>query len=223
MLKFIYFYSPLYEYYHNHINKNLNGIFDIESIKINDLNNDRNTGHTFHGGVSIKIELVIQKIKENLGKSIVFTDATIFINSNNVNKLSDFFNSYLDYDLVFCNDAGRDKCYNIGVMLINCNEKTLSFFENVLIDLINTKGWDQPVVNNHLNNENNKLLKIQFFDKKCIHSGLSFNLAYKDIFFIFKSFIHHSANLNHNFNQRLDTFKNAGLISNEEYNTNYKR
>jgi hypothetical protein len=219
-MKFIFFYSPLYYYYNHHIHKNIGSFFEIEGIEINDLSN--NSNHTFFGGVSIKIELIIQKIKENLGQSIIFTDATIFINSNNANQLLDFFTSYTNNDLCFPDNGGD--ClhhYNIGVMLINCNERTLSFFENVLIDLIQNKGWDQDVINTHL--KNNSTLKVDEFDKEKIFCNYEFNPAYKDTYLIYKSFINHDTNINKNFNARLNLFKKYGLISDEEYNNNYKK
>jgi hypothetical protein len=212
-MKFIFFYSQLYEYYYSHIYKNISSVFDLEAIKIDNLNNY--STHTFWGGVSIKIELVIQKIKENLGQSIIFTDATIFINSNNVDKLFNFFNLYIDNDLCFVDENHYN---NIGIILIKCNEKTLTFFENILHELIDKKGWDQQVINEHLKNNSN--LKINRFDKEKICCGWDFNPMYKDTFLIYKSFIHHDTNIINNFNMRLDIFKNAGLISEEEYNVN---
>jgi len=217
-MKFIFFYSQLYEYYNNHINKNLSTIFDVEAVKIDDLKN--NSGHTFWGGVSIKIELIIQKIKENIGNSIIFTDATIFINSNNINELDDFFNKYIDNDLCF---ADNDGCgyYNIGIILIKCTTKTLSFFENVLNDLIHSKGWDQDVINKHLYKNNN--FKVNVFNREKIYCNFDFNPSYKNTYLIYKSFIFHDKNIIKNFNKRLDIFKNFGLISDEEYNINYKK
>jgi hypothetical protein len=50
-MKFIFFYSELYEYYNNHIHENLNSVFELEAIKIDNLKN--NSRHTFFGGVSI--------------------------------------------------------------------------------------------------------------------------------------------------------------------------
>ena len=32
-MKFIYFYSEIYEYYNKHIHKNLNSVFELEAIK----------------------------------------------------------------------------------------------------------------------------------------------------------------------------------------------
>jgi len=216
-MKFIFFYSQIYEFYYNHINKNISEIFDVEAIKINDLKNQGY--HTFHNGISIKIELIIEKIKENFGNIILFTDATIIINSNNVNQLKDFFNKYSDNDLCFA-DNNINFHYNIGIILIKCNEKTISFFENVLIDLINDKGWDQGVVNKHL--KNNYDLKIYKFDKEKIYCGYNFNPKYKDTFLIYKSFIQHDKNINITFNNRFDIFKKYGLITDKEYNDNYK-
>jgi len=218
-MKFIFFYSQIYDFYYNHINKNINKIFDVESIIIDDLKNQGY--HTFHNGVSIKIELIIKKIKENLENIILFTDATILINSNNVNQLKEFFNKYLDNDLCFADNNIKPQ-YNIGIILIRCNSKTLSFFENVLIDLINNKGWDQEVVNKHLSNNNNNNLKINKFDKEKICCGYNFNLQNKDTFLIYKSFIQHDKNINITFNNRFDIFKKYGLITDKEYYENYK-
>jgi len=216
-MKFIYFYSELYEYYNKHIYQNLNKIFELDAIKIDNLNN--NSSHTFFGGVTIKIELILQKIKENMGNSIIFTDATIFINSNNINELVDFFNKYLENDLCFADNDGKGY-YNIGIILIKCNINTLIFFENVLTDLSNNHGWDQDVINKHLINKNN--LKVTTFDRTKIYCNWDFYPSYKNTYLIYKSFINHDKNINKNFNKRLDIFKKNELISNEEYEANYK-
>ena len=216
-MKFIYFYSDIYEYYNKHIRENLNSVFELESIKIDNLKN--NGFHTFFGGVSIKIELIIQKIKENMGNSIIFTDATIFINSNNVNEMVDFFYNYLDNDLCFADNDGFGY-RNIGIILIKCNIKTLSFFENVLTDLTNNNGWDQDIVNRHLMNTNN--LKVDTFNRTKIYCDWNFNPSHKYTYLIYKSFIHHDKNININFNKRLNILKKYELITNEEYDANYK-
>jgi hypothetical protein len=106
-------------------------------------------------------------------------------------------------------------------MLINCNTKTLEFFNNVLIDLINTRGWDQVIINKHLKYDNNNLT-ISIFDKTKIYCGLDFDHSYKYTYLIYKSFIFHSSNIINNFNKRLDTFKKFELITDDEYNANYK-
>lgn len=128
-MKFIFFFSQIYEYYNEHINRNLKNIYDVEGIKIDDLENK--SYHTFYGGVSIKIEILVEKIKENMGDHILFSDATIFINSKNTNQLAMYFDSFKHNDLTFANNG--DGYYNIGLIFLNCNEKTLRFFIDVLV------------------------------------------------------------------------------------------
>jgi hypothetical protein len=215
-MKFIFFYSQLYNYFYNHITQTINGVFDVDAIQIDDLPT-RNSGHTFFGGVSIKVELIIQKIKENMGSTILFTDATILLNKNKVNELNEFLTTYLAHDLCFADNDGNGY-YNIGVILIHCNVKTLHFFENVLADLVNTGGWDQDIINKQLSQPHDLLVKC--FNRTKIYCGYDFNRAYIDSFYIYKSFIHHTPNKICNYNQRLIMFKNYGLISDAEYNSN---
>lgn len=216
--KFVYFYSDIYKFYNKHIKENLNNIFDIDGIKIDDLNTKN--GHTFYGGVSIKIELIIKTIKENMGKNIIFTDATIFINKNKKNDLLNFFNKYLSYDLCFA-DNNINNEYNIGVILIHCTNKTLAFFENVLHTLTRSQGWDQRVINNLINIDKN--LKICKFPKNKIFCGYHFDKTLKDDFLIFKSFIRHCNSIINNYNQIIEIFKDGGLISHDEYNLLIKK
>jgi hypothetical protein len=214
MEKFIFFYSPLYEFYNQHLHETLDNYFDLEPILINDLPNDKYK-HTFFGGVSIKIELIIEKIKKNMNNFIIFSDATIFVNQNNAHLLQEFINKYKNNDLCFADNDRIGYC-NIGFILINCNLKTLSFFEGVLSDLKKYNDWDQNIVNLHLNNNNN--LKVDTFDYTKILCGWDFDHEYKDTYLIFKSFIHHEPNININFNKRLEIFYKSGLIDETEYN-----
>lgn len=217
-MKFVYFYSDIYEFYNQHIKENLNNIFDIDAIKVDDLN--PKNGHTFSGGVSIKIELIIKKIKENMGKHIIFTDATIFINKNKKHDLLNFFNNYLSYDICFA-DNNINNEYNIGINLIHCTNKILIFFENVLDTLIKSQGWDQTVINKLINVEKN--LKIGKFPKKKIYCNNHFDKTLKNDFLIFKSFICHHNNIIKNYNQRIEIFKKGNLISKDEYNLLIKK
>jgi len=212
-MKFIFFYSDIYEFYNQHIIENLNDIFYIDGIKIDDLNTKN--GHTFRGGVSIKIELIIKKIKENMGKHIIFSDATIFINKNKKHELLNFFNNYLSYDICFADNNITNE-YNIGIILIHCTKKLLRFFEIVLDTLIKTQDWDQKVINNLITVEKN--LKIGKFPKNKIYCNYHFDKTLKDDFLIFKSFICHNNNIINNYNQRIEIFKNGNLISKDEYN-----
>lgn len=210
--KFAYFYSDIYEFYNQHIKENLNNIFNIDGIKIDDLKAKK--GHTFLGGVSIKIELIIKLIKENMGKHIIFTDATIFINKNKKHDLLNFFNNYLSYDMCFA-DNNIDNDYNIGINLIHCTDKVLIFFENALDILIKSGAWDQELINSLINKEKN--LKVGKFPKNKIYCNYHFDKTLKDDFLIFKSFIRHTNSIIKNYNQRIIKFKKSNLISQDEY------
>ena len=159
-------------------------------------------------GRRIKIELIIEKILQNFDKYIIYSDATIYINNNNLLYFLDYLEHYKKYDLVFPNNnIKNDKfnhLYNIGFILIKCNKNTLNFFEKVKHELNLNKDWDQNVINNLL--LYNNILNIGCFDNK-IYCGYDFNNKYKNDFFIFKSFIRHTNDINNNLNQRLFILK----------------
>jgi hypothetical protein len=212
-MKYYYFYSPIYEYYNNHIIENLKNIFDVNPIFIDDIKT-KWRGHTFNGGITIKIELVIKCIQENMDKMIIFTDCTIFINKKNSVYFKEYFNNYRKNDLTFADNRINDD-HNIGIMLIDCNKKTLEFFEKVYTTLKRDKVWDQKVINDLLKLEAN--LIYEKFDNK-IYCNWKLNKEYKNSFYIFKSFIRHKNDKIVNFNKRINIFYNAGLITKEEYN-----
>lgn len=216
-MKFIYFYSPIYNFYDQHIKQTLSDDFEIESILIPDIQT-REKGHTFLGGVSIKIELILEKIKQNKNQHIIFTDATIFLNKNNSHKLYTYFNSYMDNDICFADNKNLRQPYNIGIILIRCIDDIIIFFEEVLDELRSTKGWDQEIVNKKL--LYNTKLKIAKFDEKILCG--KFNSQHLESFLIFKSFIKHTNNIDYNYNQRIEQFLQANLITHNEY-LNLKR
>ena len=208
-MKFIYFYSESYEFYNKHIKENLNDIFELKAIKIDDIK-EKKDGHHFDG-LNIKIEFIINEINENMNNNIIFSDATIFINSNNRNELLNYFDKYNDYDLCFIKEG--DNIYNIGLIYINCNKNTLQFFENVL-KLLNSKEitHDQAAVNKLLPSSN---LKYTTYDNK-IFCGLDFKEENRNDYIIYKSFINNTNKIS-NFNQRIQIFYNNNLIDKNTY------
>jgi hypothetical protein len=219
-MKFVFFFSPTYEFYNYHITSILKNIpsFVVKPILINDVINTQKNKHHFDG-INIKIELIIEQIKQNMGETIVFSDATIFINEKNSNKLYEYLLQYTE-DLVFINEF-QNNCYNIGVMLIKCNEKTLRFFEQVLY-LLNTKTFthDQACINNFI--KKNPDISINVFGKE-IYCCSYFIEKERDNFIIYKSFIPNAGNVTDNFNFRIQHFYNLKLIDNSMYNYWYKK
>jgi hypothetical protein len=72
-MKFIYFYSPVYEFYNFHIASRIKNLpyFVLTPLLINDVINKVPNRHHFEG-INIKIELIIEEIKKNIGDTIVF-------------------------------------------------------------------------------------------------------------------------------------------------------
>jgi hypothetical protein len=224
-VKFIYFYSDLYAFYHEHLKDTLSSHFDLKGILIENLNAKAN--HSFSGGVTIKIELLIQSIKDNMNECIIFSDATIFVREKFADKLPHYFDIFKGNDLTFPNNnlSPDKKVYNIGLILIKCHERTLLFFEKVLEELKDKRGWDQAIVNEQLNKHGNDL-KIGMFDVERIFCGYRFGLHRREMinkFYIFKSFIKHTDNPIDNFNQRIDKFFNLGLINHKQFNEARKK
>lgn len=224
-MKFIYFYSDLYNFYHEHIQQNLSSHFELEYVKIGDLKGK--DGHTFNGGVSIKIEILIDKIKENMGDFIVFSDATIFINSKNAQLLPKYLDNYKIYDMTFANntlpkhlDPKRKQKYNIGFILLKCNEKVLNFYKDILEQLKVKKGHDQTLINDILRHNKN-IIPIGIFDDK-IHCGYDFKENYRDSFYVYKGFIKHLPTQVDNFNFRLKKLHDSNLIDEDTYTRSIK-
>jgi hypothetical protein len=129
-MKWYFFYTPNYHFYKNKIIKSLNDSkFEINPLEILPfkLSEAGENKHHFDN-ITIKIELLINCIKENMNNKILFTDATIYINPNKTDELYSYLNK------ITC-DGEVDIAlvpYNIGFMLLNCNNKTLNFWEKVL-------------------------------------------------------------------------------------------
>ena len=216
--KFIYFYSPLYEFYNQQISEKCKNNFKLKPILIDDVVIKDKNGHHFNGH-NIKIELIIKEIKDNMNNNIIFSDATIFISDKNKDILPNYLSNYINYDIVFINEYPN--VYNIGFMFIKCSEKMLYFFEKVLELLINkTFTHDQACINDLIKKDDNILYTC--FSKE-IYCGFEFKNNERDTYIIYKSFIQNTGNLIENYNQRIENFKNNKLIDDNTYNLWYKK
>jgi hypothetical protein len=161
-------YTPDYIFWKNHITETLHGTFDIRPIAIEKMRLSNRSHHMLN--VTDKIQGMVTAIQKNMGSYILFTDATIFINKNKVRQFKKYIDSYIskNHDMVYAYLA-QDPI-NMGVMLINCNDKTLAFYQNIL-SIMNDSiknhidVWDQGLVNNET--VNGKInISWCFFDDK---------------------------------------------------------
>lgn len=211
-MRFLYFYSPFYQFYHEHIQSTLSAHLELEPIVIEDIQEQENKSLHHFEGLTIKLDLIIAAIKRYMGEIIVFSDATIFINGNKAHELESYLLENPDLDIVFVNETTNGQ--NIGVFRITCSEKTLDFFEKslqIMKDGIETH--DQNAIKRALSNNPN--IKSGYFGDRIMCEY--FYEYLREHFYIFKSFISNRGKES-NFNQRLQQFYNLQLIDEATYN-----
>lgn len=214
-MHFVYFYSPLYTFYHEHIQENLNKSFDLDPILIDDIPENKEAGHHFCG-LTIKLQSVVDSIKKYKGETIIFSDATIFINSNKSHELKPYLENYMENDLVFIKQIVNHKgeyIHNIGFLLIKCTDETESFFQNAINLMPDDEFFhhDQIIVNHLLKTTQ---LKYDLYDGRILIEYFKEDM--RDNFLIYKSFVSNKSKIE-NYNQRISHFLNKKLIDQSTY------
>lgn len=129
-LKWYYFYTNEYEEWHTHLQNRLEPTFQTVPIKLESI--DIHNSHPFHHftGSTTKVKLLINAIKENFGKKIVFSDVTWIINKEKVNELNQIM---LDCkETTYAQNAEQLDTINIGLILVNCNLEALQLWSYCL-------------------------------------------------------------------------------------------
>lgn len=224
-MKFIYFFSKEYEWFNIKHQENMSSIFEVEGLRIDSIRKENDSVHTF-SGKTIKIELIIEKIKENLNNYIVFSDANIIYNPNKLLEMNDFFNQEIEkeMDLVFMDNNNNHKYnkMNIGLSLIKCSQLTLDFFEKVKQNikkermLVWAKGWDQAEVN-YLIENNSQNLKINKFIKNKFWAAGYANKEILNSYCAIKIFGNHHACPKQTLRNKIEAMLRHQIISEEDY------
>lgn len=213
-MHFLYFYSPFYQFYHEHLQTTLTDHFELEPILIEDIPEieDKNLHH--FEGLTIKLDLIIDAIQRYMGEIIVFSDATIFINANKTHELKNYILENSELDIVFVHEGNWGQ--NIGVLRITCSEKTLEFFSRSLQIMKNDiETHDQNAIKRALLESSDLEIKSGFFGDRIMCQYFYEHL--REHFYIFKSFISNRGKAS-NFNQRIQQFYDLRLIDEEAYN-----
>lgn len=212
-MRFLYFYSPFYQFYYEHLQDCLSSHFEVEPILIEDIQEKQNKSLHHFDGLTIKLELIIEAIKRYMGEVIIFSDATIFMNKNKAHELKDYFLLYSHFDLVFVNEGPNG--INIGLIQINCSEKTLDFFSRSLQIMKDGKQThDQNAIKHAVHESHDLQLTLSLYDERIMCDY--FNESLRENFFIFKSFISNRGKES-NFNQRIQKFYDLKLIDEPTY------
>jgi hypothetical protein len=211
-IKWYYFFTPDYDIWNLHLYETLSksSVFTPEPIKVDEIKvlNNCHTKYYFTGCL-LKIELLIDIIQKNLGNRIVFTDATWYINSSKIEELEKHIIE-CKYGMTFCNNNGNGDI-NIGIIVIDCNEKTLNFYNSILSEINSDKTkHDQTLVNEKISNPN--LLDSHKFMALWIDDYDKWIMDYKDNFIMLKIFTNSSNDKETRDNFRLDSMKKLGFF-----------
>ena len=134
-----------------------------------------NSEFAFFGGNTIKVEAVIEKIKQYWGKLLLFTDADlIFFRETKARILYELE----DYDILFLRERrDGENCYgravsniNIGFVAMRCNESVLKFWEKAYEKTRTEGGWDQEIINNMLE-QDKSIVKWKLFSEQFLNGG----------------------------------------------------
>jgi hypothetical protein len=215
MLKFYYFYTPDYLFWHNHLSHVLT-TFEICPIKIENLQlqDSKQTGTHHFLNCTKKIELIIDCIEKNKNNYILFTDCTIFVDSDNVQHLSNYMYQCIDTKKDMFFSYFKQDNRNIGVILLNCNDNVLLFYKQ-LLQTMNEKiknginVWDQGEINFAL--DNNSVLNCGLFDDRIWVGG---KIPKEQNFYIYKSCCDPRGDRQ---KTRLTYLYESGLINKQDY------
>ena len=224
-MKFIYFLSKEYIWFDQKIKENLSGLFEVEAIPIESIRKKEGHAHSFAGN-SIKIDLIIDKIKENFGEYIIFSDANIIINKKNKTKLEASIQEKINQkiDLVFIHNNDNDiyNNTNIALSLIKCTQETLMFFQKVKENIKKgrllrwAKGWDQAEVNYCIRHESRNL-KIEKFDRQKFWVNSNAPKHIVDDYYLIKMTGRHYECPKQTLRNKIDNLLRSRVITKEEY------
>lgn len=116
------------------------------------------------------------------------------------------------YGITFCNNEGNGDL-NIGIIIIDCNEKILHFFSEILDEIKkdNTKH-DQTLINNKICHKPNLLDHTKFIASRFIDLD-RWNSTYRDNFIMLKIFVDSTADKKTRDNYRIECMKKYGYLN----------
>jgi hypothetical protein len=138
-MDWLYVWSPRYRFFHEFLFSRIQDLsgFCIQPVFAEQkLFPRRDPNLHFFTGNPIKIYVITRYIEKNLGKSFFFTDVDLIVLPTFSREDLD---NYLENDIT----CMKESPYNIGCLLIQCNQKTLSFFQRVLERIVKNYLADQ--------------------------------------------------------------------------------
>lgn len=138
-MDWLYVWSPRYRIFHEFLFSRIQDLsgFHIHPIFAEQsLFTRRDPSLHFFTGNPIKMYVIARYIEKNQGKTFFFTDVDLVV-------LPTFSRADLDNYLENDITCMKESPYNIGCLLIKCNQMTLLFFQGILSRMKNTNLLDQ--------------------------------------------------------------------------------
>lgn len=164
--KLVTFYSDSYKANLDTMVKSLQNSMDVDVVHVpsETIKSCINKYHGKHkwNGCALKLELLYDKIIENKGRYILFTDCDCVFLKDPTCLLTHYVQN--DYDIVMPYDCLYGNTYmclihtrfNIGVIFIKCTQQLLDLVERS-IDEVKSGEWDQNVLTKNLLDSNVKV------------------------------------------------------------------
>ncbi len=173
-LDWYYVYSPKYEIFHQLMYNALGNCSEFNmqpkffpQSAFSTLYKEGSTH--FLAGSYVKFNVIIDAIKECIGKYIIMSDADLCVIQPEI--LRSYLENYMTYDIVYMRDNLENTTLNIGFGLIKCTPATLNFFIEARDKIASTGRLDQDIVNELLR-EHNELLVGMFSTPEMIQSNM---------------------------------------------------
>jgi hypothetical protein len=128
-MQWYYFYTPDYSEWHAHFQEVLGTHFALRPILLPKLDiHDQHPVHHFTGSTT-KLQLVVEAVRTNLGRRIVFSDVTWYFSASKIGELASLLETCGPLGFAQ-NEDGHD--LNIGLFVLDCTQSALALWTEAL-------------------------------------------------------------------------------------------
>lgn len=202
-IKWYYFYTPDYDIWHQHFQSRLKPTFEVVPIKIDKI--DTHHQHAYHHftGSTDRMRIVIEVIKQNLGKKIVFSDVTWVINKDKIDELKQIIEEC--DETTYAQNSMQTDAVNIGLICINCTVEEIELWSYCLGQIEENRNLhEQDVINR-------RLTKRVMFDSQKIKADMIYDSKQFEGYLALKIFTPSNIDHESRFNFRLNVVKKYNL------------
>ncbi len=142
-MDWLYVWSPRYRFFHEVL---YSRIQHLQGLRVHPVFADQHLfnrlsedGH-FLAGIPVKTTVIVNYIRQNLGKTFFFTDVDLIVMPSFT--ILDLL-PYTTNEITTMREWSDNPTPNIGCLLSRCTPETLAFFERMLLRILRDKDADQ--------------------------------------------------------------------------------